>query len=118
MPFIMTKVNRPVSRKQELALKSWLGRAVGSVPGKSEASLLAGFQDDCRLYLRGDDEAAAYVEVSMFANEEHLGYERLSAEIARMFQEVLGIAPDHVYIRYDDISAWSVGGVLFDRRAY
>ena len=53
MPFVMVRVNRPVSREQERRMKSWLGKAIELLPGKSEASLLAGFEDNCRLYLRG-----------------------------------------------------------------
>ena len=119
MPFIMVKVSCAVSREQELELKAWLGKAIELVPGKSEAYLFAGFEDNCHLYLRGDNtEATAYVEVSVFGNEKHLGYEQLTAEITMMFVEVLGIAPDHVYIKYDDIQSWGVNGTFIDRNQY
>ena len=119
MPFIMSKVSCPVSLEQEEQMKFWLGKAIELVPGKSEAYLLAGFEDNCHLYLRGDNtEPVAYIEVSVFGNERHLGYNQLTAEITMMFGEVLGIAPDHVYIKYNDIQAWGVSGVFIDRNQY
>ena len=119
MPFIMTRVSCPVSPEQEEQMKFWLGKAIELVPGKSEAYLLAGFEDNCHLYLRGgSEEPVAYVEASVFGNEGHLGYEQLTAEMTTMFGEVLGIAPDHVYIKYDDISSWGVSGAFIDRSQF
>ena len=61
MPFIISRISIPVSREQELELKAWLGKAIELVPGKSEEYLLLGFEDNCRLWLRGDDsEPIAY----------------------------------------------------------
>lgn len=119
MPFIMVKVSCPVSREQEEEMKSWLGKAIELVPGKSEAYLLAGFEGNCHLYLRGDNqEPTAYVEAGVFGNEGHLGYDQLTAEMTMMFGDVLGIAPDHVYIRYDDLRSWGVSGAFIDRERY
>lgn len=38
-----------------------------------------------------------------------------TAEVCRLFSEVLGIAPDHIYIRYSDIPDWGVAGINIDR---
>ena len=114
MPFIMTKVNVPVDVEQELQLKSRLGRAIELLPGLSEKYLLAGFESDCRFFLRGKkDEAIAYIEVSVFGNENHLGYEDFSLAVTKIFVDVL--SPMNIYIKFSDIAAWSVGGIFFDR---
>ncbi len=114
MPFIFSKVNIPISKEQERELKSQLGKAISLVPGKSEEYLLTGFEDNCRMYLRGNDsEPLAYVEADIFGNEEHLGYDRLTMAITAMFGEVLGIAPNHVYVNYRDIPGWSTSGMWF-----
>lgn len=116
MPFIFSKVNVSLSKEQELLLKSQLGKAIALVPGKSEEYLLAGFEGGCHLYLRGDDkEPIAYVEADIFGNEEHTGYDRLTIAITKMFGEVLGIAPDHVYVNYRDIPGWGVSSLYIDR---
>ncbi len=41
MPFVIARVNVPVSREQEEQIKSRLGRAIQLVPGKSERYLLS-----------------------------------------------------------------------------
>lgn len=54
MPFLISKVNIPVSPEQEQELKSKLGKAIELVPGKSEETLFLCVEDQCRLWLRGD----------------------------------------------------------------
>lgn len=72
-----------------------------------------------RLYLRGrSDEAIAYITVSIFGNESHAGYAELTAEITRIFSEVLGVPPANVYVKYDDISVCGAGGMCFDRNLF
>ena len=119
MPFIKAKVNCLISHVQEAELKSWMGKAIELVPGKSEEYLLLEFEDNCRLWLRGSDaDPIAYIKVAIFGNEGHAGYPAFSAEVTRAFQEVLGIAPENCYIKYEDITAWAVGGQYIDRRMF
>lgn len=35
-----------------------------------------------------------------------------------MLQDILGIAPENCYIKYEDITAWAVGGQYIDRRLF
>ena len=119
MPFIISRTNCCISRQQELQLKTRLGKAIELVPGKSEKYLMLGFEDNCRLYRGGDNsQSMAYIEAAIWGNEAHLGYDRFTAEVARIFHEVLGIAPDCIYIRYSDIPDWGVAGMNFDRNNY
>lgn len=119
MPFIISRTNCPISRQQEQLLKSRLGQAITLVPGKSEQTLLLGFEDQCHLYLQGDDSRRiAYIEVSIWANETHKGYSPLTAAITRIFHDILQIAPECIYIRYIDIPDWGVAGRNYDRNMF
>lgn len=119
MPFIVSKVNVPVSKEQELDLKTRLGKAIELVPGKSEEYLLLSFEDNCRLWLRGENNRPmVYLTVSIFGNESHAGYPAFTAAVAKIYYDVLGIAPEDLYIKFDDISAWSVGDQTIDRRMF
>ena len=119
MPFIVSRVSVPITKEQETELKAWMGRAIELVPGKSEEYLLLDFQESCRLWLRGDNsKPAAYIEAAVFGNESHAGYDALTAELTLAFHEVLGIPPKNIYIKYDDITAWGVGGMYIDRRQF
>ena len=104
MPFIISKVNVPISREQEIELKTWMGKAIELVPGKSEEYLLCGIEGNFSLFLRGDNtEPIGYIEASIFGNENHFGYKEFTAEVTIIFHEVLGIDPDKIYIKYQDI---------------
>ena len=117
MPFIMAKVNVPIGSEQEIKLKSRLGKAIELLPGLSEKYLLAGFESNQHFYLRGDNkEPIAYIEVSVFGNENHLGCENFSRAVTEIFFEVLNVPPQNIYVKFNDIAAWSVGGIFFDRR--
>ena len=112
MPFIKAKVNVPVTFQQEREIKSLLGRAVESVPGKSEKYLMIIFEENCRIWLRGNDtESAAYIEVSIYGNESHYEYNGLTIGITEAFSKILGIPPGNIYVKYDDIQIWSVNGI-------
>jgi len=116
MPFIISRINIPVTREQETRLKRGLGKAIELVPGKTEDSLLLSFEDSSRLYLRRDNgQPMAYITVAVFGNPFHCGYEQLSVAIANLFQETLGIERTHIFIKYEDIPSWSVGGWTFGR---
>lgn len=111
MPFIISRVNVPVTSEQEIQLKAGLGKAIELVPGKSEALLMLGFEANYHLYLRGDSsDPMAYITVAVFSNPKHLGYQQLSQAIALLFQTTLGIDPKRIYINYEDIPSWSVAG--------
>lgn len=119
MPFIVSRVNVPISPEQEQRLKSRMGKAIELVPGKSEEYLLLGFEQNCHLYLRGDNSRPmAYIEAAIFENEGHRGRDALTAELTDIFREVLGISSDHIYIKYEDITAWGVGGMYIDRAMF
>ena len=119
MPFIFSKVNVSISNEQEIKLKSRLEKAIEVLPGLSEQYLMAGFEDNQHIYLRGDNkEPLAYIEVSIFGNEAHFGYDKLTAEITKIFNEVLNISTKNIYIKYDDIKDWGANGINFDRNDY
>ena len=115
MPFIIAKVNVPMNIEQEQEIKAHLGHAIEAVPGKSEEYLMIGFEDNYHFWLRGDNsKPAAYIEVSIFGNEKHYGYEKLTYEITEAFNKVLGIASENIYIRYEDIKIWGVNGFTIE----
>lgn len=119
MPFIKAKVSCPLSDEQENMLKSGMGQAIALVPGKSEEYLLLEFEDNSHLWLRGKSDApVAYIEAAIFGNEGHDGYEAFTAAVTELFANVLHIRPDHIYIKYEDITAWGVMGMYIDRNQF
>lgn len=119
MPFIKVKTSCPISKEQETEIKAGIGKAIEDVPGKSEEYLLLEFEDNCRLWLRGDNkEPIAYIETAIFGNDPHYGYNAFTEDITNLFADVLKIHPDLIYIKYEDITAWGVQGMYIDRKSF
>lgn len=111
MPFIDSKVSVSISEEQEKELKTRLGQAIALIPGKSESWLMTGFEDNYHLYFRGDNsQPIAYIEVKVYGSENSTAFDALTGEICKIFNEVLGIAPDHIYVKYEAVKNWGWNG--------
>lgn len=114
MPFIDSKVSVSISEEKEKELKARLGQAISLIPGKSESWLMTGFEDEYHLYFKGDNtQPMAFVEVKVFGKENPSAFGALTEEICKIFNEVLGIAPDHIYVKYEAVSNWGWNGGNF-----
>lgn len=114
MPFINSKITLKLSEEKEEIIKQRLGQAIAIIPGKSESWLMVGFEDDYKLYFKGDKcEKAAFVEVKIFGSASSQVYDQMTSEICRIYGEELGIPADHIYVTYQDISDWGWNGGNF-----
>ncbi len=114
MPFINSKISKKVTEEERIILKEKLGEAISVIPGKSESWLMLGFEDEYKLYFRGDDkEDIAFVEVSVYGSENPGAFDKLTGRICDIFGEVLGIKADHIYVKYQAVSNWGWNGGNF-----
>ena len=114
MPFINSKVSVKITPEQESELKTRLGQAISLIPGKSENWLMTGFEDDYHMYFRGDNsEPIAYIEVRIFGGPNKAAFQKMTEEITKIYGDVLGIAPDHMYIKYSATPDWGWNGGNF-----
>lgn len=114
MPMIKTKTTVEISAEKELILKSELGKAIAILPGKSEQWLMTSFEDNCRMYFKGDNSAPiAFVEVQVFGKINPSAADSLTAKICEIFDSVLGISPANVYVKYEEVSMWGWNGGNF-----
>ncbi|MBE5787744.1 MAG: hypothetical protein E7324_09440 [Clostridiales bacterium] len=114
MPFIHTKVNRPIPQETEKKLSRQLGQAISLLPGKNENWLMLQFEENCRLYFKGSDEnPLAFVNVKLFGASSEAAYQKLTAEITRILKTELHIAPENIYVQYDEIDHWGWNGANF-----
>ncbi len=114
MPFINSKISKKITEEQKETIKTQLGEAISVIPGKSESWLMVGFEDAYSLYFRGDNsEPMAFVEVSVFGSENRQAFSSLTARICEIYQAVLGISPDHIYVKYEAVANWGWNGGNF-----
>lgn len=113
MPFIDSKITIPVSGAQRENLKTELGKAV-SILHKPESFLMVGFEDNYDLYFGGEKmERGAYVAVSLFGAAQPADYEKMTAEISRIYAKELDIAARDIYITYHEVNNWGWNGKNF-----
>ncbi len=55
----------------------------------------------------------AFIEVRIFGGPNRGAFEKMTAEVTKIFGDVLGIAPDHMYIKYSATSDWGWNGGNF-----
>ena len=114
MPFIDSKVSVKVAPEQKTELKQRLGQAIAIIPGKSESWLMVNIADEQSMYFRGDDsEPIAFVQVNIYGGEDDAAFRKMTAELTKIYGDVLGIAPDHMYIKYAASMDWGWNGSNF-----
>lgn len=113
MPFINVKTNVEIPAEQELRLKSGLAEAAALI-GKGENWLMAGFEDNCRLYFRGEADAPiAFVEVKLYGAKDAQAYDRMTGAVTQLLHKVLNVPEDHVYVKYEEVQYWGWNGRNF-----
>lgn len=110
MPFINTKTNISISKEQEQNIKSKLRKAI-SILGKSESWLMLNFEDNNRMYFRGENNfPMAFVAVDLYGRASSSSYNSLTSEITTILNEELGIDNDKIYVKYSEIDNWGWNG--------
>lgn len=114
MPYIRTTVSNSISETARDNLKKKLGEAIALIPGKSEAWLMLAFEDNMKMYFKGEcSDEYAYVEVSLFGSTSDAAYERLTAAISEIINEELGIDRANIYVKYEEADHWGWNGTNF-----
>ncbi len=113
MPFINTRTSCEITKEKETAIKAQLGEAITLI-GKSESWLMLNFQDNCRLYFKGDNtQNMAMVEVALLGKATDSEYNALTAKITEIISKELSIAPSSIYIKYEEVGHWGYSGFNF-----
>lgn len=114
MPFIGTKTNVTIPKEKEEILKEKFGKAIECIPGKTESWLMLGFEDGCHMYFRGNgEEPMAFLEVKVYGKAEDADCGKLTGVLTGILEEELGIASDHIYIKYEEVDKWGWNGGNF-----
>ena len=114
MPFISTKTNAALSRDTEKQLKEAYGKAIELLPGKTEKWLMLSFEGNAHMAFHGDAESKmAFLTVSLVGKAPSEAYDALTARLCEIMKESLGIAPDMVYIKYEEIDHWGWNNMNF-----
>ena len=113
MPFIETKTNVSISSEVEKNIREEFGKAIELIRGKSEYWLMLSFDADKMMAFRGSNAPCAMVEVKIFGSASDSEYSALTAKITEILANHLAISKDRIYVKYDEVSVWGLGGENF-----
>lgn len=113
MPCIQITTAKPISDAQEECLKSALGKVIEQLPKKSEKWLMCIFRSDASIWFQGIQSNAALVEIDVFGSLEKNTCASLTAELTKIIQTKLSIAPESLYIKYTSTPFWGWNGKNF-----
>ena len=105
MPFVNVNTNTSISKEQEIAVKSELGKAIENL-GKTESWLMVGFNGSMPLYFKGDDAPAAFVDISVFGKSSDSQCEKMTAAVCEIMEKELNIPASRTYVKYTGTSQW------------
>lgn len=113
MPFVNSKVSVKLTEEQKETIKAKLGQGMEFL-GKSESWLMVGFEDEYCLYFKGQKSPKlAMVQVSLFGKASESAYEKFTAMVCEVYEEVLGIPANQIYVKYEEVNHWGWNGTNF-----
>ena len=113
MPYIGTQTNKKITREDCLKLKSLLGEAIAIIPGKSENWLMLNFKDEQKMFFKGESVEMCYAEVKIFGSCEKKDLESLTKKMCEIYESVLKIKPENVYVKYELVDNWGLNNANF-----
>ena len=113
MPYINTKTNISISNEKCKNIKQELGKAITIIPGKSENWLMVGFEDNLRMFFKGDNAPTAFIEIKSFGKSNSDVYNKLTAAVTEIINKELDIEKNRIYVKYEEVSHWGYNGSNF-----
>ena len=113
MPYINLKTSVNLDEKLEDALKTALGKAITTIPGKTENWLMVELEGDRKLWLGGKKRPLAMIDVKIFGHADQSDFNAMTGELCDVCQRILGIKPDGVYVTYAEVENWGWNGENF-----
>ena len=114
MPYINIKVSEKLTEEKKTELKAALGKAIEAIPGKSETYLMVCIEDGQSIWFAGDDsEPSAFIDVRILGHAKPEDFSRMTGELCRVCESLIGIAPSRVYAAYAEVDNWGWNGRNF-----
>jgi len=111
MPFISLKTNQIINSTAETNLKNKFGNAI-KILGKTESWLMLNFEDDQKMYFKGDDsEGIAFLEVKIYGKACKIAYDDMTKELTKIVSLELDIPTSNIYIKYEECEVWGYNGI-------
>lgn len=117
MPFINTKTNIALSRKQKELAKTALADCVAAMNPEWTKVLMADFEDNCALSFAGDSiRPCAIVQINLLekaaATVPAPVLEKVLTAVTEVISKTFVIDADQIMVYYNYSPCWALGGKL------
>lgn len=117
MPYIGIRVSEKLTEDKKNELKAAMGKAIEAIPGKTETYLMVCIEDNSALWLGGKAADArnpmAFIDVRILGKAKAEDFSRMTGELCKVCERLLGIAPNCVYVTYAEVEHWGYNGKNF-----
>ncbi len=113
MPFINVKTSQKVEEAKKINIENCLTSAISILPGKTSSYFMCAVEDQISFMFHGDKKPTAFVEVKIFGKSSREAYENLTAEICKILQEEIDVAPDYCYVKFEEVENWGFNNFMF-----
>ena len=111
MPNINLQTNLTLDKATAEELKAMLGKAIETLPGKTEEWLMVELTGDVNMCFGGKNDPCALVHVELLGKATEGVYAKMTALLTEKLSAKLGIAPDRIYVKYSEYPLWGWNGI-------
>lgn len=112
MPYVAINTSKLLSDTEKKTLKAALGEKIAIIPGKSEQRLMVDISDGHTMYLAGEQQELAYVDVKCFGTTALVNKQAFTQGVFEVLQQTTGLSPDSIYLTYSEFEHWGMSGSL------
>jgi len=113
MPFIELNTNCTIENEVAIEIKEKLGKAIETLPGKSEDWLMININDNQNIYFKGTSEKACMIKVLVFGKPSDESLADLTGKISELIETKLKINKNRIYVYYNFTKNWGWNGNNF-----
>ncbi len=113
MPYIDASISKKLDSNQTELLKKEFGKAITSIPGKSEAHLMIKISDGQTMCFAGSDDDCAIIRVELFGSCSKDACQSFTGIICSLVNDITGIPLSRIYVNFRFVDIWGMSGFLF-----
>lgn len=116
MPFIRTTTNVNLDEEKEQCLRKGTAQLVKEILDKDPVRMMTAYEGNMHL-CRGTEDSrdvpTAFVECKFFGGGGYDVFEKFDKAMHELYQRVLGMEPQNLYIKYEVINGWDEPARIF-----
>ena len=112
MPYIQINTSKELSADQRERIKAALGEKLPIIPGKKESSLMVAISSQYTMFMAGEKQDAAFVDVRCFRKTDPEAKRAFTGAVFEILRDIADFQPEKIYLNFTDHDVWGARGQL------